>query len=502
MDAKKLKNDVIISYLSIIISIFITFFFTKIQTKYLGKELYGVLSLINSTIGYIAILDLGVGQTIITYISKFKTENKISKIEELAGYSFKNYIRISLIGLFIGIIIIFNSEYIFNSLSQSTIRVFNICFFIALMNMLLQIPGATFNAILSGYKRFKLLKTLDIVKTIVRALISTILLMIGCSIISIFVVDLIVNQCVNVFRYIVVKKELNLKLKFKPIEKELKREINSYSFFIFLGIITDQIFWKSDTVLLGIISTSSIVAVYSISGQIISQFLMICSTFSSVFLPTIIEKISAHESKKEINEFFTKASRYQFMLVGMIIISFIFIGKDFIRFWVGKDFEHAYYYTIIIMISLIVPMFQTTGYQILYAMNKHRVRSVIYLINALLNIIMSIVLFYLIGPIGVAISTAISMILGNTLLMNIYYKKVLELKLISFFKNVCLRTGIAIIVTALLYFLLDIILPDNQWIFILKGSIATFFYSIAIYLFSLNKNEKNQIKKVFLKKIK
>lgn len=490
MSNKNIKSDVIISYLAMFVALVITFFLTKYQIVYLGKESYGILSLVNSTIGYIAILDLGVGQTVARYIAKYNSEGKIEKINELAGHSFKKYIEISIIALIIGIFIMIKASSIFGSLTIDTESVFKMCFFIALINVVLQIPGATFNAVLKGFGEFRIMKIINIIKSLLRAVLIILLLKLGFNILSVFIVDLFLNQLINLFNYVYMRMKLKIRLDFKPIDRKLKKELSQYSFFVFLGIITDQIFWKSDGIILGVLSTASVVGVYAISGQLLSQFLTMCSTLSSVFLPRIVEKIAMGETKEEINKFFTKASRYQYIFVGMVIISYIFIGKDFITLWLGNNFINAYYYGLIIMISLIVPMFQTTGVQILYAIGRHKFRSIVYLVNAILNIVVSIALFYIIGPVGVAIATSISMLLGNTIIMNIYYKKVLELNLIKFFKEVCLKTSIVMIITAFVYMGLNKILGVGWIQFIAKGSLANVIYLLGVWFITFEKNER------------
>lgn len=499
MGDKKLKEDILISYIAIIVPIIITFFLVRMETKYLGRELYGIYSLVNSTIGYIAILDLGVGQTITRYVAQYRAENKKDKIQQIAGHSFKSYLKIVIVGLVIGLFLIVNSKGIFRSLSDENVALFQICLFIALINVLLQIPSATFASILSGYKYFKVLKGMNLFRSIARSICIVILLNIKCDVILMFIIDLTINQCINIFNYMFVRRKLGIKLNFTPIDKNLKRELKGYSFFVFLGIITDQIFWRTDGILLGMMSTTSVVAVYAISSQIITYYMNLCSTFSSVFLPRIIDKITMGQGNSEINKFFIKASRYQFMFVGIILTSYIFLGKEFIVLWLGNNYENAYYYGLLIMISLTVPMFQTTGYQILYAMKKHKVRSIIYLFNAIGNIILSIFLFKIIGPIGVALSTAIAMIIGNTIFMNIYYRKTLQLNLFEFFKKTCFKTGIVMIIISCLYCIVNQYLQGSWIIFITKAVIINVTYIILIVKISFNEYERNTIRNIFYK---
>lgn len=494
MEKNNLKADVLISYISMIVTIIVTFFLTKYQFKYLGKAQYGIISLVNSVIGYISILDLGIGQTVTRYIALYNSRGENEKIEILAGHSFKNYVKISIVALIVGIIIVFLSPKIFSNLTENQKYLFQISFMIALINVILQIPGATFNAILIAYKKFQFLRVTNIFKTILRAIIMIILLKLGFGVVIVFTVDLVLNQGINIINYLAVKRKLKIKLSFKRIDDDTKREMSGYSFFVFLGIITDQIFWKTDGIILGILSNITIVGVYSISSQLVSQFLNICSTFSSVFLPNLTEMVAKDKNKEPVNEFFTKSSRYQFILVAMILINYIFLGKQFINLWVGPEMQDAYYYGLVIFVSLTIPMFQTTGYQILYAMNKHRVRSLIYIFNAILNIVLSVILFKFYGPIGPALATAIAMIIGNTIIMNIYYKKFLELKLFKFFKEVCFKTAIVAIIVAVVFTCLNRIIVDyGLFSFLLKAVIANSIFLIGVFVYTLSKEERNKI---------
>lgn len=501
MRKNNLKFDVIISYISLVTTLIITFFLTKYQIKFLGDEQYGIIALVNSVIGYISILDLGIGQTITRYVALYITNGEKKKIEILVGNSFKNYIKIALIALLIGLIIIPFTNVIFPRLSIEKSYLFKICFAISLINVILQIPGATFNSVLTAYRKFNFLKVTNIFKNIFRACLMIFLLNMGFNVIMVFVVDLIINQIINIVNYIMVKYSLKIKMNFTKIDDDIKKQIKSYSFFVFLGIITDQIFWKTDGIILGSLSNLTVVGIYNIAAQIVNQYLNIGSTFSGVFLPKLTEMVSAKKSKVEINKFFTKASRYQFILVAMILVNYIFLGKQFINLWVGPSMKQAYYYGLVMLVSLTIPMFQTTGYQILFAMNKHRFRSIVYLFNAIFNLVMSIILFKILGAFGPALATAIAMFIGNTVIMNMYYRKVLDLKLINFFKNVCLKTGIIAIGMSIIFMFVNNYVYQNTFItFVLKAIICNLFYIIGIFYFVFTTDERNIILNKFKKK--
>ena len=46
------------------------------------------------------------------------------------------------------------------------------------------------------------------------------------------------------------------------------KEMIGFSFYIFLNMIIDQIYWKTDQIILGIVSGTSAVTIYSIASQL------------------------------------------------------------------------------------------------------------------------------------------------------------------------------------------------------------------------------------------
>ena len=140
------------------------------------------------------------------------------------------------------------------------------------------------------------------------------------------------------------------------------------------------------------------------------------------------------------------------------------------------------------MLLLVLPssiaLIQKLGLEIQRALNRHKFRSITYLIMAVGNLILSIFLCQKYGAIGATIGTAISLLLAQGLTMNIYYHKKCYIDIISFWKNI-LRMS------------LGLILPIGA------GSILNYFvdlYNIwylfgSMWFIGMNDYEKNLIKK-------
>ena len=76
-ESKNRKIGAILSYVSIIASTVISLIYTPFMIKSLGQSEYGLYSLINSVIGYLTLLDLGFGNAIVVYTSRYRAQKKI-----------------------------------------------------------------------------------------------------------------------------------------------------------------------------------------------------------------------------------------------------------------------------------------------------------------------------------------------------------------------------------------------------------------------------------------
>jgi len=64
-----------------------------------------------------------------------------------------------------------------------------------------------------------------------------------------------------------------------------------------------------------------------------------------------------------------KVGRIQLMLVGLLIIGFIIMGKEFMILWMGESFSVSYYVTILLILPCIITLTQDIANTTLVALN-------------------------------------------------------------------------------------------------------------------------------------
>src|SRR5690625_5132748 len=177
MKKSQLKAGIYLSYISLFVTNISNLILTPFLIRGLGDSEYGLYMLIGAFVGYIAVLDFGLGNATVRFIAKYRAENEKVKEENFLFSTFLIYGIISRIVVIIGGIIYFNFQFIFgNSLLESEIRTAKIMFIILLINLALTLPMKSFTGIITAYERFIIPKALTIGRVLMRMLLILLLL--------------------------------------------------------------------------------------------------------------------------------------------------------------------------------------------------------------------------------------------------------------------------------------------------------------------------------------
>ena len=216
-------------------------------------------------------------------------------------------------------------------------------------------------------------------------------------------------------------------------------------------------------------------------------------------LPKMSKMVAKNSSSKELTNEFIKVGRLQYLIIFLMASGLTLFGKEFFIAWAGKEYVTSYYIAIILILPLCIPLIQNLGISIMQAKNMHKFRSLLLFFIAIGNIILSIPLAKLYGGIGSAIGTSISLIIGNIIIINIYYQKKVGINVISFWKEIIKMTIPFIIPIAIILIIMNFITLHGFTHLIIFGSIYTIIYCIVCYLLVMNEYEKNIVNKVLKK---
>lgn len=492
----QLKSGILLTYVNMALGTIIPMFYTPIMLRILGQEEYGTYSLASSVIGYLTLLSFGLGGTIVRYISRYRAEGKKKELEELSGLALLLYIFLAMLVLLGGVILSNNVNYIFEKglTGQELIQIKPLILLMA-FNTAMSFPISVFSSIIVAYEKFVYCQLINIFSTIFAPCANIMALYMGYRSLGLAFTSTILQFLMLPFYGIYCYKHLDVRPRFRNLPVGLLKEIGSFSFYVFLGTVVDMLFWATDKVILGMLAGTSAVAIYNIGAQFNSMFTNLSTAFTGVLTPKTTIMVANDSSEAELTGLFIKVGRMQYMLIALALSGFIVFGKTFIELWAGKEYTESYYIALVTLIPLVIPLIQNTGYSILLAKNKHKFRSIVYLGIAVANMIFTYLTVPYLGGFGAALCSGVSYIIGQGLIMNIYYYKVIKLDILKFWKNIGGLSLIPIGLTIVGLYVKNICIA-REWTDLLIGIIVyTMCYCGLIYLVSMNQYEKEIIRK-------
>lgn len=490
----QLKSGVILSYLSTGISILIQLVYMPVMIRLLGQSEYGLYSLVSGVVSYLSLFSLGFTGAYLRFFSRENQKKDRDSLAALNGMFITLFLVLASAALVCGFTLSCFPKQVFGSkLSSAELREARILMVILVVNIAISLVSGIFDSIINAYEQFVFQRILSLLATVINPLICLPLLLMGYG----NVMLVVVATCMTVSRLIVnlwfCLCKLKIPISFHGFRLSLLKEVGVFSFFLMLNMVIDQINWNIDKLILSHTNGTNEVAVYGVASQINSLVMIFSTTISSVFSPRI-NRIAADDSVDSQREFtllMAKVGRVQWMVLGLVTMGFVVFGKYFIvNVYAGREYENAYLASLFLVIPALVPWIQNTGIEVQRALNRHQFRSMIYFIMAILNVFMSIPLAARFGSVGAAMGTAISLILANGIIMNVFYHKALKIDMLYFWKEIG-KTLPGFLVPAILGMWImrsvsfDSLMQYAAWI-----AVFAFVYCLSIYCFSCNKQER------------
>lgn len=491
MKINQIKAGSLLSYLSLILGTVVSLVYTPIMIERLGSSEYGVYSIVLPMVSYLNLFSFGLGSAYTRFYTRYKEANDQYNMAKLNGMFLIIYTLLGGLVLLVGFTIAGNPRLAFGQkLTDEEIELAVRLMYIMTITAALSFPLSVFESNTMVNERYVFLKALAFVKSVVNPLLIIPLLMIGMRSEAIAYMSLAFTLFSGVLNIWYCFTRLHIRFYFRAFDFKLLFQMFKFTGWVFLGIVVDQLNWSVDKLLLTWFHGSESVAVYNVASQLNIYYMSMATTFSGILTPRVHQMVANKASNKEISDLFIRVGRFQFIILTMILFGFVAVGYPFVLCWAGEDYSRAYIIALLLFVPTILPSIQNLGIEIQRAKNMHRFRSLVYVLVAVLNIIISIPLCALFGEIGVSIGTAIPVFIGNGLLMNWYYNKYIGLDIPRFWHRIIAIVP-SLVLPAVAAVLIAIFAPVEGYLGILiYGAIYLVVFLISVWLLGLTNREK------------
>lgn len=397
--------------ISKILSLILGFVSRTVFIYYLGKELLGINGLYTEILNMISLAELGFGSALNFALYKPIAENDETKIIQLLSFYRKVYLIIILVMTFIGLALIPALPFIVKGAQGITLFELRLYYLIFLANAIfayfLKYKYNYVNACRKDYVTTNIDSVINAVMVVAQILIiiltknflAYLIVHNGTLIASKLFISIYLNR-----KYPILKKKAEIPLE-KKDRKVIFKDVKGLVVQQFAGLAihsTDNIIISSLTglgvVAVGLISNYNML-INSVLGFVTILFSSAISSFGN---------LATEKSADNYRNAFLQMNFLNAWLYGFCCIAFWVLIPPFIQLWLGKEFlvDNISYFLIVLNCYL---MGQTTIYHnARVAKGDFNKDKWLFLAQAIINLVVSIIGAYYLGLVGVYIGTVVS----------------------------------------------------------------------------------------------
>ena len=492
----QIKAGAILSYATILLSVLAGLLYTPWMVRQIGISDYGLYALTGAFLSYF-LMDFGLGSAIARFLAVARAEGDTTQTSHLLGITLRlSLILDGVIFLSIAVCYLFLED-IFGELTAAELVKFKTIYLIAGLFSIITFPFTPLSGALIAYEQFVPLKLLDLIQRVVTVLLVIIVLLAGYRLYALVFVTGLTGFSVTLCKYIYLIKKMGLTINLHSFNRFKAREMLSFSFWVFLIGIAQRLLLNIVPTLLGILSGTREIALFSIAMTIEAYTWSIANALNGLFIPQVARMSECETAKEDITNLMIRVGRLQLLVSGFILTGFIVFGKAFILLWMGSAFETSYYVALFLILPGFITLTQEIAYTLLFVVNELKYRAVLFIGASLVSLGIGIWLAPRFGAIGAATGVGVALLLCHIIGMNVVYSRILGLGIRRFFTS-CHQPMLApMLIAGTVSLLIQYLFPIQGWVaFILSGSLFTALFFLFMWYGPMNLEEKTLLVKL------
>ena len=414
------------------VSMIVPFFLTPFVIRSLGVTAYGIWILAVSTVSYLNVLDMGLRSAVIRFVSRAQAQDNPEEARATVGAALWVRVLISSGVAVLSIALALLFPHIFKIPSDLQ-KAAQITVLMCALGVAVTLISGVFGAVLAAIHRFDILSSISAVQTLARAAGVILILKGGYGLVQLAYWEVTVILLGGIATCgIALKIFPSCRVRIARPDMAILRRIWSYSFTTFIFIIAVQVITNTDNMVVGAFISVGTVAFYAIGGSLMGYSWQVVSSVSSTFTP-MASNLEAGGKAEDLRRLLIRGTQGTLGIALPISLALILRGKTFITLWMGPQYsEIAGTVLQILVISQFVGIADGTAASIMMAIDKHKPVAKSAVVEAVLNLSLSVILAKTIGVYGVAWGTSISMAIVHIVFWPRYVRKILGVPIRTF----------------------------------------------------------------------
>jgi O-antigen/teichoic acid export membrane protein len=462
-----LVRNVLSNWIGIPITVAYGLIITPIIVRALDTELYGVWSFLNGLIAYSDLLYVGLGAALVKYVAERRANDDREGMNRLFSVVFSIYFVIGIVcwGVMIAISEVVPSLFA-QPLSVEAARAASLACVLLGAQLFFAFIGSAFSGLIYGYDRFDLVNFVYIASVAVRLVATPVVLQSGDDPLLRLAAFTASVAAILALTYATVAYRLvpHLSLRFVRWRLDELRVLYGFGVPSFFITFAGRIVSFSDTTIIGIMLGAPAVAIYALPVQLMEYARAPVAGFTRVFLPRLAT-MTTHGDLVSLREAYLSTTRIATFLQAWIAATALALGPSFLSRWVGDAFGAPAQWVLVFLALAAVFQVLSTHAPLSFYQAMHLVRfpAKVLMLEALLNLGLTIWLAPRLGITGVALATAIPALFVGALVLTPYLCRHLGVPLRTFFAVSVLPGALMFPATVAVLYLSGLVITSDSY---------------------------------------
>lgn len=415
----KLRLNLFASYLSVVIQAVSMLIITRVAVNYFGTEKYGLFALVTSLFAYLTLANFGIPWAAATMHAQLKS--KLEKLR-LAKIAFGLTVILSILFLLIVLVVSLFSPKWIDILGEIPTEIFPLAFWFVLINLIgfiIYIPFTVFSQILIFSNLSYQVKIVDAIRYIGNVVALLLVSFIGLTMVDYAVVTVFLMLLAGAaYFYYLRRNYRNLTVEHVMEGAENNAHVSARNVltkggYFWLNGLAGVIIMNTDAIVISHILGLNMVAKYSIIATFLTLALVVVAQLMNVINPLYPQLLTQNPINKSAKQKLELISNAIVMSLGFIALLFAVIipifSEKILTIWLANDGLYAGNLTsLALSLYFGMLMISLVPYSIMAAMGEARSLFKLTLLEATLNLVLSIILVLHVGIAGVFIGSAIA----------------------------------------------------------------------------------------------
>jgi len=396
---------------------------TPVFIEKLGIEQYGLWMLVSTITLGINVLNIGVGDTNIRLISKYRAEGNFGLIKRVFNYNFSLSLFLCLSAILVGFVF-YRSNFISIFYKTDDYDFANRVLLLACFSSGIKFVEIALLSVFKAFERFDINSKLVLLSKNSTMVANLVLVLLNYDLITIFSISVVINLINVLLQFFVLYFYERRIIGFPNLVffRERLDELN-YNFWYWLQSAVALLGFLADKLVVAYFTDVKTLGYYSIASLIGSQIHNFFLSFGSFIFPRVSFKLAENKDVARIYY----VSRSIIALLGWMLIGFLIVCGDFIfKLWLGQEtFTNSIYFIKLYlvfesgMLLIIVPFYFINGTSYI------RLNSLFELVIRSTHFLAMLAGFYVAGVNGIIYGLIVSTVVNIPFQYFTFHKKVM-----------------------------------------------------------------------------